>query len=62
MAKTQGTWNNVKRRWEAVNDRMHDVQERTTDYMSDNPVKSALITFGIGVLAGAIIMKLLDRK
>ena len=64
MAKTQshGTWNDVKKRWEAVNDRLQEMQERTTDYVAENPVKSSLITFGIGMLAGAILMKLLERK
>lgn len=62
MAKPQGTWNTVEKRLHAVNEKLQDLQGRTTDYIAENPLKSAIIAFGIGALAGAIIMKLLDKK
>jgi len=62
MAKNEGTYDALKRQLHAANEKLRDMQERTTEYISENPVKSTLVSFGIGMLAGAIVMKLLEKK
>ncbi len=47
---------------DSVNDRLQNLQEKTTDYVAENPAKSTLMAFGFGLLAGAVIVKLLERK
>ena len=52
----------LKRQIQALNERLHDAKDRTSDYIEENPLKSALIAFGVGVVAGAILLKLLEKK
>ncbi len=47
---------------EMVTDRARELQEQTQDYIAENPMKSALIMFGVGVVVGAVLAKLLERK
>ncbi len=52
----------LKRQIRALNEKLHDVKDQTTDYISENPMKSTVLAFGIGIVAGAVLMKLLERK
>lgn len=52
----------IKRQIQALNEKLHDMQEQTGEYISEHPFKSTLVSFGAGVLAGAVLMKLLERK
>lgn len=47
---------------EMVTDRARELQEQTEDYIAENPMKSALIMFGVGIVVGAILSKLMERK
>ena len=52
----------LKRQIRALNEKLHDVKDQTSDYISENPMKSTVLAFGIGIVAGAVLMKLLERK
>ena len=56
------TYQNLKEKVQEVNDKLRSLQENTSDYIAENPAKSTLLAFGIGVVAGAVLMKLLERK
>lgn len=52
----------LKRQIQVLNEKLHDAKERTSDYIEENPLKSTLIAFGVGVVAGAVLLKLLEKK
>jgi ElaB/YqjD/DUF883 family membrane-anchored ribosome-binding protein len=52
----------IKRQLQALNEKLGDAKDKTSDYISENPLKSALIAFGVGVVAGAVLLKLLEKK
>jgi ElaB/YqjD/DUF883 family membrane-anchored ribosome-binding protein len=47
---------------ELVTDRAKELQEQTQDYIAENPMKAGLILFGVGVVVGAILTKMMERK
>ena len=66
MARKQSLYGTVKGRvgdmGELVVDRAHELHEQTTEYIAENPIKSALILLGVGVVVGAIITKIMEKK
>ena len=52
----------LKRQVQAINEKLHDLKDKGSDYIAENPLKSTLIAFGVGIVAGAVLMKLLERK
>ncbi len=52
----------LKRQIRVLNEKLHDVKDQTSDYIAENPMKSTLLAFGIGIVAGAVLMKLMERK
>ncbi len=52
----------LRRQVQAMNEKLRDMHEQTTDYIAENPFKSTLVAFGIGIVAGAVLMKLLERR
>ena len=52
----------LKRQVQAINEKLHDLKDKSSDYIAENPLKSTLIAFGVGIVAGAVLMKLLERK
>ena len=52
----------LKRQVQALNEKLHNLKDQTGEYISDNPFKSTLLAFGVGIVAGAVLMKLLERK
>ena len=59
--KSESTYEQLKHRVEALNDKLKDLQGQTTELISENPVKSTLVAFGVGVLLGAVVMKLMEK-
>ena len=51
----------IRARLQQVSEKAQDVHSATQDLISDNPTKSALIAFGVGMLAGAVLLKLLEK-
>jgi ElaB/YqjD/DUF883 family membrane-anchored ribosome-binding protein len=49
-------------RVESVQDTLNDASDEARKYVEDHPLSSLLIAFGIGTLAGAVLMKILERK
>ncbi|MBS3147283.1 hypothetical protein J4219_00190 [Candidatus Woesearchaeota archaeon] len=64
MKKNQkeSAYNQIKEQLSALNERVKELPDSTKEYISDNPVSSTLVAFGIGVFAGVVVMKLLERK
>jgi len=66
MPKKQTLYGSLKGRVgdvsELVTDRAKELQEQTQDYIAENPMKAGLILFGVGVVVGAIITKLMEKK
>ncbi len=52
----------LKRQINALNERLSSLKENTSEYISENPLKSTLIAFGVGLVAGAVLLKLLEKK
>ncbi len=52
----------MKGQLRAVNEKLQELQEQTQDYVAENPLKSVVVAFGAGVVAGAVLLKLLERK
>lgn len=52
----------VKAQVGALNDKLHDVSDQTQEYISEHPVKSTMTAFAIGMVAGAVLMKLLEHR
>ncbi len=52
----------IRRQIQALNEKLHDVKDKSSDYIEDNPFKSTLVAFSVGIVAGAVLMKLLERK
>jgi ElaB/YqjD/DUF883 family membrane-anchored ribosome-binding protein len=51
----------IRARLSQFNEKVQDVHASTQDLISDNPTKAALIAFGVGLLAGAVLLKLLEK-
>ena len=66
MPKKQTLYGSLKGRVgdvsELVTGRAKELQEQTQDYIAENPMKAGLILFGVGVVVGAIITKLMEKK
>ena len=52
----------VKAQLNALNEKVHDLSTQTQDYIADHPVKSTLTAFAVGVIAGALLMKVMERR
>ena len=52
----------IRRQIQALNEKLHEVKDKGSDYIAENPFKSTLVAFGVGIVAGAVLMKLLERK
>jgi hypothetical protein len=52
----------IKRQIAALNEKLVDLKDKSSDVIAENPLKSALIAFGAGVIAGAVLLKLLEKK
>lgn len=52
----------IKRQINALNEKLSSLKENTSDYIAENPLKSTLIAFGVGLVAGAVLLKLLEKK
>ncbi|MEM4267870.1 MAG: DUF883 C-terminal domain-containing protein [Candidatus Woesearchaeota archaeon] len=52
----------IAERYEDIKKRAVDFEEGIEDRIRDKPVQSVLISFGVGLLAGAIIATLMRRK
>lgn len=52
----------IRRQIQALNEKLHDVKDKSSEYIEENPFKSTMVAFGIGIVAGAVLMKLLERK
>lgn len=66
MARKQSLYGSLKGRVgdvsEMVTDRAKEIQEQTQDYIAENPMKAGLILFGVGVVVGAVLTKLMEKK
>ncbi|HLC32875.1 MAG TPA: hypothetical protein VJJ82_03545 [Candidatus Nanoarchaeia archaeon] len=66
MPRKQSIYGSLKGRVgdmsEMVTDRARELQEKTGDYIAENPMKAGLILFGVGVVVGAVLTKLMERK
>jgi len=38
------------------------LKDKTEEYIEKHPLKATLIAFGVGIVAGAVILKLLEKK
>ena len=52
----------LKAKLSDINDSLHDAEERATEYVAEHPAKSLLTVFGIGVVVGIALTKLLEHK
>ncbi len=52
----------IKRQIQALNEKLHDLKDQSSDYIAENPFKSTMVAFGVGIVAGAVLMKLLEKK
>ena len=52
----------VQSKVEVVQEKLSDVADNTTMYIEENPIKATLVAFGVGLVAGAVLLKLLERK
>lgn len=52
----------MKRQVQMLNEKLHDLQDQTGEYISENPFKSTAVAFGVGLVAGAILLKLLEKR
>ena len=52
----------LKQKLETLQGKMTDLQEKTLEYVAEHPTQALGIVFGIGVVAGVVIAKLLERK
>jgi len=60
--KTKPKQGFVTRQLETLNEELRDFKDDALDYIARQPVKAALISFGIGVLAGAMLMKSKEKR
>lgn len=61
-AQQDSTYVQIKEQLSALNERVKELPDSTKEYISENPVSSTLVAFGVGVFAGVVVMKLLERK
>jgi len=61
VKKKQQDLGTIRAQVHALNQKLQDVHETTTDYIAENPMKATLVALGIGLVAGAVIMKLLEK-
>lgn len=52
----------LKARLTDINEGIQDAGERATEYVAEHPAKSLLTVFGIGVVVGIALTKLLEHK
>ncbi len=52
----------IKRQIAALNEKLVDLKDKSSDVIAENPLKSTLIAFGVGIVAGAVLLKLLEKK
>ena len=52
----------AQERFEAIRDRASDVHDQVTEYISDHPMTTTLLAFGVGMIAGAVLLKLMEKK
>lgn len=52
----------IKEQLSALNEQVKELPESAKERISENPVSSVLVAFGVGVFAGVVVMKLLERK
>ncbi len=52
----------LKRQIQALSEKLSDAKDKTSEVIAENPFKSTLIAFGVGVIAGAVLLKLLEKK
>lgn len=57
-----GWGESVKDRASAANDKWVELQEDTRDLIAENPMSATLVAFGVGVMAGVLLTKLLEKK
>lgn len=57
-----GWGESVKDRASAANDKWVEIQEDTRDLIAENPMSATLVAFGVGVMAGVLLTKLLEKK
>ena len=66
MAQKQSLYGSLKSRagdiTESVTDRAKELHEQTSEYIAENPMKAGLILFGVGVVVGAIVTKLMEKR
>ena len=62
LSLRQKMQDNLKNSAENVQEKLSDVADNTTRYIEENPVKATLVAFGVGLIAGAILLKLVERK
>ncbi|MBI4146024.1 hypothetical protein HY489_01660 [Candidatus Woesearchaeota archaeon] len=60
--KNETTLQHVKEQVSALNEKVHELGGQTTEYISENPVKSTLTAFAVGVVLGAMLMKMMERR
>ncbi len=60
--KEETTYEKLKDQVDTLTDQVKQAHRQTADFIDDNPLKSTMIALGVGIVAGAVLMKLLDRK
>lgn len=51
-----------KKQADSLKDKFGGAKDKTEEYIEKHPLKSALIAFGVGIVAGALLLKLLEKK
>jgi len=52
----------VKEKIAQNNERIRELQSKATDKMSENPMQTAAIAFGLGIVCGVGLKVLLERR
>jgi len=54
--------NKVMSKYEHLSDKVIDMEQRFENKISENPLQSVGIAFGVGLVAGAVLLGLLKRR
>jgi ElaB/YqjD/DUF883 family membrane-anchored ribosome-binding protein len=54
--------NKVMGKYEQLSERVIEMEQKFENKISENPLQSVGIAFGVGIVAGAVLMGLLKRR
>ncbi len=60
--KIEDEYEDLRQKVKDLGGRFRQVQDRATEYIEEHPLKATALAFGAGVIAGAVLLKLLEKK